>query len=443
MLHRFLLYVGLLGLLAGPAAAQTFNTAKLDSLLTGLAATKRMMGSVALTHDGQVVYSQAFGAAQLTPPVAATPATHYRIGSITKVFTTVMIFQLIEEKKLTLSTPLATFFPQLPNAKTITIDQLLSHRSGLHSFTSDPAYESYLAQPKTQAELLAIIAQTTPDFAPDTKAAYSNSNFVVLGYIVEKLTRQPYAQALQQRIATKAGLKDTYYGGKIGSRPQEAFSYEPAAGSWKPATETDLSIPGGAGAVVSTPTDLDRFLTALFGGKLVAASSLAAMQTMRDHFGRGLFAMPFGTQPGYGHTGGIDGFTSQATYFPADKLALAVCSNGGSYSTNDVGLAALSIYYGRPYHLPNLAPSTFVPAAADLARYAGTYASPQFPLKITMTPEGTTLRSQATGQDSFLLDPVSPGIFTFDSAHIRIEFDPAKPTLTLKQGAGSYVFTKE
>ena len=273
-----------LGSLAAPA--QTLNTAKLDSLLDGLAAHDKLMGSLALSHDGQVVYSRAFGYAQLAPKVPATPATRYRIGSITKMFTGVLIFQLIEEKKLALGTKLATFFPQVPNARDITIDQLLSHRSGIHNFTDDPAYVGYMTQPKTSAELLAIIAQPQPDFAPGAKYEYSNSNFVLLTYIVEKLTRMPYAQALQKRVFTKAGLKNTCYGGKIDPKKQEAFSYETSGGGWKLSPETDMSIPAGAGALVSTPTDLDRFLEALFGGKLLSASSLAAMQDVRDGYGR-------------------------------------------------------------------------------------------------------------------------------------------------------------
>ncbi|TDN36470.1 serine hydrolase [Hymenobacter sp. UV11] len=430
-----------LGSLAAPA--QTLNTAKLDSLLDGLASHDKLMGSLALSHDGNVVYSHAFGSAQVAPKVPPTPATHYRIGSISKVFTGVLIFQLIEEKKLTLDTKLATFFPQVPNAKDITIDQLLSHRSGIHNFTNDAAYLGYMTQPKTPAELLAIIAQPQPDFAPGAKYEYSNSNFVLLTYIVEKLTKMPYAQALQKRIFAKAGLKNTYYGGKIDPKKQEAFSYETSGSGWKLSPETDMSIPAGAGALVSTPTDLDRFLEALFGGKLVSASSLAAMQDVRDGYGRALMQAPFGSKKGYGHTGGIDAFRSEALYFPGDKLAVAVCSNGGSYAPNEVIVGALSLYFGRPYKLPDFTPSTYAPTPADLDRYVGTYASPAIPLKIAVTKDGTTLKAQATGQPAFALEPVSAGIFKFDQAGIKMTFDAAKPTFMLQQGGKDYPFTKE
>jgi CubicO group peptidase (beta-lactamase class C family) len=354
-----------------------------------------------------------------------------------------MIFQLIEEKKLTLDTKLATFFPQLPNAKTITIEQLLSHRSGLHSFTDEAAYGTYMTQPKTQAEMLAIMAKFTPDFKPGAKFAYSNSGYTVLGYVIEKLGKQPYAQALQKRVVAKAGLKNTYYGGKIDPAKQEALSYKPGPGGWELNTETDMSIPGGAGGVVSTPADLDRFLEALFGGKLVSAASLGEMKTVRNTFGRGLMMLPFYGKSGYGHGGIIDGFQSMASYFPDDKLAVTLSTNAHGYPVNDAMGDILRICYNKPYKIPNFAAPAFVPAPADLDRYAGTYASPSLPLKISFKKDGNTLLSQATGQQPIPLEPVSRGVFKFDPAGIRAEFDAEKPTFTLKQGGREFVFTKE
>ena len=423
--------------------AQQLNRAKLDSLLDGLAANKKLMGSLTLARDGQVVYRRAFGARQVAPEIAATPATRYRIGSITKVFTAVLIMQLVDEKKLALNTPLARFFPQLPNARSITVDHLLRHRSGLHSFTSDAAYATYLTKPQTQAAMLARIGAAPPDFAPGARYEYSNSNFVVLGYIVEQLTKQPYAQALQQRIVRKVGLTSTYCGSRLAPARQEALSYN-FRGSWQLSPETDLSIPGGSGAVVSTPTDLTQFLTALFGGRLVSAASLATMQTMRDGYGRGLMALPFGSRASFGHTGTMDGFRAMATYFPTGHLTLALCTNAQNYVLNDALEGIVAICFNQPYRIPTFAPSTYVPAPVDLARYAGTYASTQMPLVITLRTEGTHLRGQATGQPMVLrLEPVRAGVFQSEPAGIGIKFHPAKPGFTLHQGGGSFVFTKK
>ena len=436
------LVLALLNLVAFSSNSQQLHHLKLDSLLTSLATHDKLMsGSLTLSRDGQVVYRRAFGHQQLAPKTPATPATRYRIGSATKMFTAVMIFQLIEEKRLTLATPLATFFPQLLNARIITIDQLLSHRSGLYNFTEDTAWVASHMPAKTPAQMLQLIGRGMPEFAPGTKAAYNNSAYVLLGYIVERLTRLSYAQALQKRVLTRAGLVNTYCGGKINPHKQEASSYSISPAGWQRDLETEMSIPGGAGVIVSTPTDLTRFLEALFGGRLVSAASLKTMQTIRDGYGRGLFARPFGARPGYGHTGGIDGFVTLTTYFPAEKLAVAFCSNGQNYSPHDVLLGALSIYFGQPYRIPTFPASSFVPAAVDLERYAGTYASAQIPgLKITMTKSGTTLQSQATNQAPATLEAEGPGVFKFDQSggNIRIEFDPARQTNRTMRAGGKY-----
>src|SRR6202008_3308331 len=126
-----------------------------------LASKDRAMGSVVLAKNGEVVYSRAIGYAQVTAEVKrpADTATKYRIGSITKTFTSAMIFQLIEDKKISLTTTLDKFYPQFPNSRTITIGHMLSHRSGLFSFTNDPDYTNWMTQPKTRNELLALMSK--------------------------------------------------------------------------------------------------------------------------------------------------------------------------------------------------------------------------------------------------------------------------------------------
>src|SRR5687768_11937709 len=249
--------------LCGAAFSQTFDKAKLDKFLDTLAENNKAMGSLAIAKDGKILYTRAIGYSHVngTEKTPSAVTTKYRIGSITKMFTAVMVMQLVEEGKLKLTDTLDKFYPQIPNAAKITIEQMLSHRSGIHSFTSDPDFPTWLMNPKTQAELVEIIAKGKPDFEPDSKAAYSNPNFVLLGFIVEKLDKRSYQDALKSRITSKIGLKDTYIGGKTDVKNNETFSFNFADG-WKVATATDMSIPGGAGALVSTPTDLTKFINA-------------------------------------------------------------------------------------------------------------------------------------------------------------------------------------
>ncbi|QNH62624.1 serine hydrolase domain-containing protein [Hymenobacter sediminicola] len=460
MLHKTFTLLALSLLLAGTSLAQTatqtttqvppqtaaaapFNKAKLDSLFTALEANHKLMGSLVLSQNGQVIYSRALGLEQ--PGGPATPATRYRIGSISKTFTATMVMQLVEEGKLKLDAPIATWFPMMPNATKITVDQLLHHRSGLHNFTDDPAYEQYMTQPKTQAELLAIMAKPAVDFEPGAKFEYSNTNYVLLGYLVEKVTKQPYAKALQKRITGKLKLKDTYYGGRIDGKQHEAASFKWSGTAWQPEPETDMSIPGGAGAIVSTPTDLARFIEGLYAGKLVKPATLQQMQTMQDKYGIGLMTIPFYERKSFGHGGAIDNFRSSLGYYPTEKLTLALCTNGSNgFSGNDLAIGALSSYFGRAYRLPDFTtPPTVSLTAQDISQFTGNYASQQMPLKISVTASGATLMAQATGQGAFPLTARSKTQFVFDAAGIIMDFDAATHTFTLKQGGRKSLFTRE
>jgi len=432
----------LVGLSLGTVHAQSFDKAKMDQLFDVLAQKEKAMGSLTLSKNGNVIYSRAIGYCSITDAdkQPSTTLTKYRIGSITKMFTTTMIFQLVEEGKLKLTTTLDTYFPKLPNANKITIGNLLNHHSGLHNFTNDPEYMSYMTQPKTQDEMLVLFAKSNVDFQPNEKGEYSNTNFVILGFIIERITKQSYSVNLKQRITSKIGLSNTYYGGKTNADNNECFSYQ-YVGNWKQMPETDMSIPGGAGAIVSTPTDLTKFIEALFSLKLVSLNSLNQMKTITDGFGMGMFQIPFYDHKALGHNGGIDGFGSNLAYFPEDSLALAYCTNGMVYPLNDILIGVLSIYFKKDYSIPTFTSVSM--KTEELDKYLGVYSSTQLPLKITITKDNTSLIAQATGQSSFPLEATEKDKFKFDQAGVVIEFNPDKNEMTLKQNGGVFLFTKD
>ena len=423
--------------------AQNFDKAKLDKFFDVLTEKDQAMGSLTISKNGQVLYSRAVGYRQISEK-EKTPAdarTKYRIGSISKMFTTTLIFQLVEAGKLKLTDTLDKFFPEIPNAKKITVAQMLDHHSGIHNITNDvEEYLSYYTKPQTQAQMVALIAKTKPDFEPGTKADYSNSNFILLGYIVEKITKKPFATVLKEKITAKIGLADTFYGGKINAANNESFSYDFENG-WKQTPETDMSVPGGAGAIVSTPTDLTKFIEALFSVKLVSPKSLDQMKTLTDNYGMGMFQFPVGSRKGYGHNGGIDGFNSMLVYLPEEKLSVAYISNGTVYAPANIVSAAAAVYFNEPFTIPTF--EKIVIKAEDLAKFAGIYSAAGFPLKISVTAQGTTLYAQATGQSAFPLEATDKNKFKFDAAGIVLEFEAEKNQMTLKQGGRTTIFTKE
>jgi len=430
----------LIVLVSVPTFSQNFNKAKIDSLFQVLEAKDKYMGSVAVSENGKIIYTNAIGKEDIESNKKATVSTKYRIGSISKMFTSTLVFKAIEEKKLSLNQTIESYFPTIENASKITISNLLNHRSGIYNFTSADEYASYSAVPKTAKEMVAIIAKGKSVFEPNSKGEYSNSNYVLLSYILEEVYKQSYAALVQTKIAKPLGLKNTYFGGKISTANNESYSYS-YTDKWNKETETDTSIPMGAGGMVSTPTDLTQFIEALFAGKLIAAASLEQMKTMQDKYGMGIFQVPFYDKIGYGHTGGIDGFRSALSYFPESKLSVAITSNGMNYGNNDIVIAILSSYYNRKFEIPTF--TTLDLKTEDLDAYLGVYASDTFPLAITVTKDNTKLMAQATGQGAFPLEATKKDSFEFRAAGITLEFNPIANQMTIFQGGTKNVLTKK
>lgn len=429
-------------------SAQGFDKAKLDQYLDTLDVNQKAMLSLAIVKDGEPVYQKSIGYADVASKQKPNKDSQYHIGSITKVFTSTMIFQLIDEGKLSLDTKLAKYYPKVKNANKITISMLLNHRSGIYNFTNAADYIEYMEQPKAKAEMVNLIEGLGSDFEPDSQASYSNSAYVLLGFIIEDITKDSYDNQLQTRIAAKLNLNRTRYAGPIDVKDNQANSYSYQSAVWVAATQTDMSIPHGAGAIISTPSEIGMFLTGLFTGKLVSANSLDKMKQINQGYGRGLFKFPFYEKEIYGHNGGIDGFVSQAGYFPADNVAFTLTSNGLNYKLNDITIGLLSIYYGRPFEIPDFTQKPISMPEKDLIKYEGVFASKDIPLKITLRVQGSQLIAQATGQGPLTLTPFSTSEFRFAPAGIVMLFgvdgDQVDYTqFTLKQGGGNYKFAKE
>lgn len=435
-----LIALSLLAVASRTGFSQSFNKQRLDSLFKLMDEKEKFMGSIAISQNGKLLYTNTIGYTDLEAGKKANSNTAYRIGSITKTFTATMVFKAIEENKLSLTQTLDKFYPEIENAGKITIGNLLNHRSGIHNFTNDEAYLTYLNKAKSEAEMVKIITQGKSDFEPGTQTSYSNSNYVLLTFILQKINQQSYGELLNNIIVKPLGLTRTHFGGKINPANNEAYSYS-HTNKWEKESETDLSIPLGAGAIVSTPTDLNTFITQLFAGKIISEKSVAQMKTVTDNMGMGMMMLPYYDKKSYGHNGGIDGFQSVLGYFPEEKLAVALTSNGIVYPNNNILLCALSCFFNKPFDMPTFT-QLELPASV-LEQYAGNYTSTQLPLKITITKEGNTLMAQATGQSAFPLDAVTPTTFKFDQAGIRLEFNAEKKQFVLKQGGKEFLYTKE
>ena len=287
--------------------------------------------------------------------------------------------------------------------------------------------------------MIEIIQKGGSDFKPNSRAMYSNSNFVLLTFILEKTFNMSYSELVQTQIIKPLHLTNTYVFGKINPKNNEANSYH-YFGSWKKEAETDFSVPLGAGAITSTTTDLITFANALFEGQLLTPESLKIMKTIKEGYGSGLFQVPFYSRIGYGHTGGIDGFRSVYSYFEDDKISYALTSNGTNMNNNDISIAVLSAVFNKSYQIPVY--TNYTLTSEDLDKYLGIYASKQIPLKITVTKNKNTLIIQATWQQAFVVEAKEKDKFSLDQVGAKFEFNPTEKTMILFQGGGKFKFKK-
>jgi CubicO group peptidase (beta-lactamase class C family) len=413
---------------------------KIDSLLTYLNANNKFMGSLAIRDNDKIVFAKAYGFADVATNKKLDANTKLKIGSITKTFTATMIMQLVDEKKLTINTKLAQFYPKVVNAEKITIHDLLHHRTGIPDYlNADSTIVANLFRLNTRKEMIEKITSYQSIFEPNTKFEYSNSNYYLLGAIIEDITKKSFTDNLNSRIIKKIGLKNTLLPTKTNIANNESYSYLFVDGKWTINPEWDYSLAFAAGAIVATPSDLTQFFTALFNGKLVSENSLELMKTMEDNYGMALIIAPFDGKKFYTHTGGIESFRAVAGYNIEDKLALSLIVNGDNYNRNDIMLGVLNLLYEKPYTFPDLAGITV--ENKILKNYVGVYSSPNLPLKIQISLEKGKLSAQATGQSSFPLEAKSETEFVFTPAGIQIVF--GDKNFELNQGGKNYPFTKE
>ncbi|CRK62200.1 D-alanyl-D-alanine carboxypeptidase [Alloactinosynnema sp. L-07] len=307
-------------LTAGSVQAQPRTDNAIQVALDKMTKTGAQGVQVRITTDGRT-HAARSGTAELDKPRPVPRSGQFRIGSITKAFTATVVLQLVAEGRLDLDAPVSTYLPGLlPDGDRITVRMLLQHTSGLYNYTAalplDPdGFESIRYDHHDPRDLVAIATSRPLDFQPGTGHAYSNTNYIVAGLLIEKATGGSYERAVDRRIIRPLRLHSTTAPGDTVAIPgPHAHGYHRANGTPTDITELNPTVAWAAGAMISTTADLDRFIAALLGGNLLPPAQLAEMlrtSPLSNGFGLGLFQMPLpcgGTV--WGHTGGIPGYAS-------------------------------------------------------------------------------------------------------------------------------------
>ena len=327
--------------------AQEKVETSLDTFFNAIEKEGQGSGQVSVFVRGVEAYHTTFGYSDWEKKLKNTEHTVFRIGSVTKMYTAAIIIQLIEEGRLSLEDTLSSFFPELPNATTITIAHLLKHQSGLRDITMDENFTTWMLEPQTAQLMLGRMVNNGTVFQPGTDTGYCNTNYILLGYIAEHLESKPISEIVHSRIVTPLKLNKTTIGVAINPTKNEALSHNFENGSWQVVQEyTDMSAPSGAGAIVSTATEVNTFTHALFTSNLVSKKSLQQMCDVSSGMGMGFGGREVNGVQFYGMSGQIDGFKSFAIVIPSAEMSITILTNGYEGSPQDAVLKIAQTYLG-------------------------------------------------------------------------------------------------
>ena len=376
---RLSIRAGLLLLLAAPAGllAQGVNTLSPDVAAKVEAAVNEVMqktqvpsASVGIVQNGKIVYTRAFGMARISPALPATADMHYAIGSISKQFTAACILLLVQDGKLSLDDPVSKFFPELTRANEVTIRNLLTHTSGYEDYAPQDYTIPIWTKPSNAQAIVHEWATKPLDFDPGTQYQYSNTNFNILGLIVEKASGKPFWQFLSTRVLQPLGLARAIDLDTQRNQLEVTGYARNALAALRPAK---MEAPGwyfADGEMAMPASDLLTWDISLMNQSLLAPSSYAAMETeMKLKNGQGIgygLGVAVGIRNGHrvvAHSGEVGGFVAQNVVFPDDKIAIVVLTNQEASSA--AGAIARSLY---PVVLPAMAPTNDATAAAAEAQ---------------------------------------------------------------------------
>ena len=331
-------------------------------------------GYVLVAEKGQPVYARGFGYANFEREQRPDIDTTFRVGSVTKQFTAAAILELEEQGKLSVVDPISRYLPGWPRGDEITIHHLLTHTSGVWSYTHDRSImEEDAARHHSTQELLALFRDHPLDFDPGERFAYSNSGYVLLGAIIEKVTGMSYADAMHDLVFEPAGLTRTWVGdGDTSDNGARGYSRSPKERR-EPARPIHMSVPHAAGGVRSTPRDLMRWHDVLESGELLESASLEKLYTPdKNNYAYGWVVADRQGRRMLNHDGGIFGFSTTYTRFPEDDVVVVAWSNDDVFDLGAVGRGVVLAAYGGTPEPPPEPPRD--PVGDQLrAAFAGTY----------------------------------------------------------------------
>jgi CubicO group peptidase (beta-lactamase class C family) len=396
---------------------------KLDELVAAYAKNESFNGTVLVAQNGKILLQKGYGYKNADKKEMNDGNTIFQIGSITKQFTSALILHLQEQKKLSIHDKVSKYFPALPFADSVTIENLLTHTSGIYNYTNNENFmKNEAVKPTSQEKIFALFKDKPLEFQPGSKFNYSNSGYMLLGYIVEKVTGKPYEKAMHETIFTPLHMDHSGFDFVALSSPDKATGYFALTNATNtPATVVDSSVSFAAGAIYTTVGDLYKWDRSLYTEKIISKASLKDAYTPRkSKYGFGWFIDSVYGKPIYKHGGGIFGFTTNILRDPGDDICIILLDNKGDGGLEKITGALNAILHNTPYELPKEKKEITVDSLI-LKQYVGDYQlAPNFILSITF--ENARLMVTATGQGKTALYAEKNDFFFSKVVDAQIEF---------------------
>jgi CubicO group peptidase (beta-lactamase class C family) len=397
--------------------------AKIDAIVSAYSGLYKFNGSVLVAKNGQVLISKGYGLRDAATKTPNDEQTIFQLGSITKQFTTAIILKLQEEKKLSIQDKLSKYFPGYPKGDSITIENLMTHTSGIFNYTNDENFmNNEVAKPASREKIMALFKDKPLDFSPGTGWNYSNSGYSLLGYIIEIVTKKPYEQAVRRYIFTP--LQMTHSGFDF----THLTSKEKATGYFlldekntNPAPIVDSSVSFSAGAIYSTVGDLYKWHHALETYTVLSkVQQEKAYTPVKNHYGYGWSIDSIEGKRRVGHGGGIHGFVTNIARVPEDDLCIVILSNASDGTLGEITNSIFNALYNKPYELPK-AKNEIKLSEEKLKEYIGEYEITPT-LHVVMSIKDGLLLASPTGQKEDFLYAEKEDAFFVKTQDIRIEF---------------------
>jgi CubicO group peptidase (beta-lactamase class C family) len=410
---------------SGLSVASTKNVeTEIDVIFNQAYPTNSPGATVLIAKDNKVIYRKAFGMANIELKVPMKPANVLQLASITKQFTSVAILMLLEQGKLSLHNPLSKYIADYPRGNEITLHHLLNHTSGIKSYTNLHEFRTKTRLDMTPEEIISSFKNLPLEFNPNEKYEYSNSGYVLLGYIIEKISGMSYEDFIQKNIFEKLGMKDSYYGNTYKIIPNRANGYQFYEGNYENPEYMSTTIPYAAGSLMSTVDDMFLWNTAIRHNTLISEKSKQMAFTnhtltngKHSNYGYGWFINELAGITTLEHTGGINGFSTSGIYVPDKNIYAIVLTNlddgKGPESHN---LKAISVLLDKPI----VDKASISLSEKQLKKWVGAY---QFDDVIRfITYNHGVLYSMREGGRPIKLIPLSDNEFRFEDLSTTYKF---------------------